>query len=118
MNRRKELQEFYKEIKTQAGLYQIKNAKNQKLFIESTPNLKSINGKKMALNMGNHMNKLLQSEWKEYGEAAFEVEVLEVLKEKKDVYFNVKEELKKMEQKWLDKLQPYGEHGYHQEKMQ
>jgi hypothetical protein len=38
--------------------------------------------------------------------------VLEILKEKEDGFFDKTEELKKLENKWLEKLQPYGEHGY------
>lgn len=113
MHRKKELLQQYKDIKTQAGVYQIRNTKNQKIFIESTPNLKSINGKMFMLKMGSHMNKRLQDEWNEYGENAFEVNVLEILKEKDNDYGNAKEELKKLEQQWLDTLQPFGECGYH-----
>jgi len=64
------------------------------------------------LNAGTNTNKTLQKEWNEYGEDAFVFEVLEILKEKKDGYFNAKDELKKLEEKWLDRLQPYGEKGY------
>ena len=31
-------------------------------------------------------------------------------------FFDKKDELKKLEKKWLEKLQPYGERGYHKEK--
>lgn len=64
------------------------------------------------MNAGTNTNKTLQKEWNEYGEDAFVFEVLEILKEKKDGYFNAKDELKKLEEKWLDRLQPYGEKGY------
>ncbi|MGC5325972.1 GIY-YIG nuclease family protein [Brevibacillus sp. SYSU BS000544] len=113
---REELKQVYKESKTHAGVYQIKNTQNQKVWISSTRNLKTINGKLFSLRMGSHINKQLQREWNEYGEEAFVSEVLEVLKKKEDGYFDERDALKKMEQKWLDKLQPYGECGYNQEK--
>ncbi|MGM0710898.1 GIY-YIG nuclease family protein [Brevibacillus parabrevis] len=116
MNRKDELKQTFKEAKTEAGVYQIKNTLNQKAWICSTRNLKTMNGKLFTLKLGSHMNKQLQSEWDEYGEEAFVAEVLEVLKKKEDGYFDEKDELEKLEQKWLDKLQPYGERGYHQEK--
>ncbi|MFD0870445.1 MULTISPECIES: GIY-YIG nuclease family protein [Paenibacillus] len=114
--RKKQLAEQYKEMKIEAGVYQIKNTKNGKLFISSTPNLKSLNGKRFALNNGTDVHKELQKEWTEYGEEAFEIEVLETLKPKENVYYDTKDELAKLEEKWIDKLQPFGERGYHTEK--
>ena len=82
MNRRKELQEQAKEIKTEAGIYQIRNERNGKVYLDSTLNLKTINGQKFMLQMGSHLNKQLQAEWNEYGDDAFTIEVLEVLKKR------------------------------------
>ncbi|SEM72034.1 GIY-YIG nuclease family protein [Lihuaxuella thermophila] len=112
MDRKKELKLQFKESKPHAGVYQIKNTQNQKIFVGSTMNLKTLNGKRFELNAGTSPNKSLQNEWKKYGEEAFVFEVLEVLKEKKDGPFNKKEALKSLEKKWLDRLQPYGDHGY------
>ncbi len=113
MDRKKELIQQYKEMKTEAGVYLIRNTKNQKILVEATPNLKTINGKRFQLTMGGgHHNKQLAEEWKQYGEDAFEFEVLEVLEEKTEGFFDRKGELKKLEAKWLEKLQPYGDRGY------
>jgi len=109
---RKELIRQYKEMKTEAGIYQIKNIKNHKILVVSTPNLKTMNGKPMMLNGGAHKNKKLQEEWNKFGEKTFVFEVLEVLKEKKEGYFDKAGELKDLEKKWLEKLQPFGERGY------
>ncbi|TNJ63444.1 GIY-YIG nuclease family protein [Paenibacillus hemerocallicola] len=114
MNRRKELVEQFKEIKTEAGVYKFENNVNKKVFVASTNNFKSLNGKKMTLDMGTHMNRELQEDWTKYGGGAFTVEILEVMDNKKDsVYFDMKKELKKLEDKWIDKLQPFGDRGYH-----
>jgi hypothetical protein len=112
INHRKELIRQYKEIKIEAGVYQIRNTKNYKVLVVSTPNLKTMNGKPMMLNGGVHKNKRLQEEWNKFGEEAFVFEVLEVLKEKEDGYFDKTGELKELEKKWLEKLQPYGKRGY------
>ena len=112
MDRKQELKQQYKETKIEAGVYQIRNTKNQKIFIESTPNLKTINGKRFTLEMGTFQNKLLQNEWKEFGDEAFVFEVLEILKAPKEGYFNAKDALKKLKEKWLEELQPYGDRGY------
>ncbi|MCR8630509.1 GIY-YIG nuclease family protein [Paenibacillus radicis (ex Xue et al. 2023)] len=111
MDRRKELVQQYKEIKTEAGIYQIKNNINQKILVASTNNLRSLNGKTLMLKLGSHRNQQLQKEWNEFGESAFGIEVLEVLV-KKEGYFDEKDELKKLEEKWLQELQPYGDRGY------
>ncbi|MGG1661922.1 DUF2087 domain-containing protein [Brevibacillus sp. NRS-1366] len=116
MNRKQELKQLYKEVKIEAGVYQIKNTKNGKIFIDSTPNLKTINGKKFSLQHGSHTNRSLQKEWNEFGAEAFEFEVLEVLQKKDEPYFDTADALEKLENKWLEELAPYGERGYNQEK--
>lgn len=113
MNRREELKRIAAEVKTEAGVYQIRNTVNGKRFIDSTRNLKTLNGQLMQLDMGSHRNKTLQSEWKEYGKDGFVVEVLEVLKKRDTPYFDEKDELKQLRDRWREQLQPYGEQGYH-----
>jgi hypothetical protein len=114
MDRKKELKQQFMEIKVQAGVYQIKNKINQKIFIGSTPNIKTLNGLKFGLTNGTVFNKTLQEEWNEFGEDAFVFEVLEILKVEEGA-FNKKKALEKLVEKWLEKLQPYGERGYNRE---
>lgn len=114
MDRKKELKRLYKEMKTEGGVYQIRNTKNNKVFVTATPNLKTMNGRKGMLSGGVHKNRQLQEEWSYFGEDAFVFEVLEVLEEKEEGFFDKADELKKLEQKWLDQLQPFGERGYNQ----
>ncbi|MFC9711257.1 DUF2087 domain-containing protein [Paenibacillus sp. NPDC056933] len=116
MNRRKELQEQAKEIKTEAGVYQIRNERNGKVFLDSTLNLKTINGQKFMLQMGSHLNRQLQAEWNEYGDDAFVIEVLEKLKKEDSPYFDTKDALAKLVDRWFDQLEPYGDKGYHGDK--
>lgn len=113
MNRRKELQEQAKEVKTEAGVYQIRNERNGKVYIDSTLNLKTVNGQRFMLQMGSHLNRRLQAEWNEYGESAFVIEVLEVLKKDDNPFADPKDALAKCLNGWLEKLEPYGERGYH-----
>ncbi|WP_240675946.1 GIY-YIG nuclease family protein [Ammoniphilus sp. CFH 90114] len=116
MDRKKELKQQYKEREQQAGVYQIKNTKNQKVLVDSAVNLKTMNGKLLQLRVGSHMNRALQEEWKQFGEDSFVFEVLEILKKKEEGYFDIKDELKKLEERWLDHLQPYGERGYNRQR--
>ncbi|WP_054956456.1 GIY-YIG nuclease family protein [Paenibacillus dakarensis] len=116
MNRREELKQMYKEIKIEAGVYQIKNTKNGKVLVVGTPNLKTINGKRFELQMGTSINKPLQQDWNEYGEDAFVFEILEVIEPEKDPFFNMKETVSKREEHWISKLQSFGEGGYNSAK--
>ncbi len=116
MERRKELLEQYKQMIKEAGVYQIRNTIDQRVFVTATPDLKNMNGRRFELNMGGFRNAELQKDWNRLGEAAFVFEVLEVLEEKEEGFFDKKEELKKLEKKWLDKLEPYGEKGYNTKK--
>jgi len=114
MDRKKELKQQYKEMKTQGGVFQIRNLKNQKVFVDSIPNLKMKTGKLMLLRSGGYKNRQLQEDWNQFGEDAFVFEVLEVLEEKADGFFDKADELKKLKTKWIEKLQPFGERGYNQ----
>jgi hypothetical protein len=117
MDRKREIKQQYKETPIEAGIYQVKNNQNGKMFIGSTKNLKTLNGVKFTLETGTHINKELQQEWSQFGCAAFSVDVLEVLKKKDDPYFTEKEALLELENKWLEQLQPYGERGYNKVKL-
>lgn len=115
MNRRKELQQQAKEIKTEAGIYQVRNTVNGKVYVDSTMNLRTINGQQFMLDMGSHRNRKLQAEWSAFGKEAFVIEVLEVMKIKEDAgaYYDPRDDLKKLLESWMNRLQPYGEQGYH-----
>jgi hypothetical protein len=112
-DRRETLKQAYKEMKTEAGVYQVKNTVNHKALVVATPNLKTMQGKPFQLQTGTHKNAQLQAEWKQFGKDAFVFEVLEVLEDKDEAAFARQDALRLLEQKWLDKLQPYGERGYH-----
>jgi len=117
MDRKRELKMEYKEVKTEGGVYQVRNTKNNKILVLATPNFKTINGKESGLIRGTFFpHKELEKEIAEYGPDAFVFEILETLEEKEDGIFDKKDELKKMEKKWLEKLQPYGDKGYNRVK--
>ncbi|RKP56838.1 GIY-YIG nuclease family protein [Cohnella endophytica] len=113
---RARLVEQFKEIPIEAAVYQIRNKINGKLLVDSTRNLKTINGRMISLNGGTETNKELQKEWNEYGPDAFAIEVLEKLKPNDNPFVKIKDELNKLEQQWIEKLQPFGEKGYHSSK--
>lgn len=118
MDRKKELKQMYKETPIEGGVFQIKNNISGKIFIGSTRNFKTINGLKFSLEAGSApLTALeLQKDWSHYGANAFSIDKLETLKKKDDPYFNEKEALQELEEKWRDQLQPYGEKGYNKRK--
>ncbi|HOT75678.1 MAG TPA: DUF2087 domain-containing protein [Candidatus Wallbacteria bacterium] len=106
---RKEMKRQYKEMKQEGGVYQIRNTVNKKILLLATPDLKTVNGKLMQLRTGSYLNEELQRDWNRYGEAAFVVEVLEAVNKDDE---NFRSKLEKIEKKWFEKLDPYGERGY------
>ena len=111
---RKELNREYKERVKPAGVYQVKNVANSKVFLGSSLNLEGpLNRHKFMLKIGSHPNKALQKDWDELGTEQFTFEILEEVPQRKDdPNFNLKDELTLLEMIWLEKLQPVGERGY------
>ena len=98
-------------MKTYMGVFQVKNNVNGKIFIDSCSNLKNRwFTLKMHLDTGRHPNSELQKDWNSFGPEAFTYEVLE--QKEADKVTDVRWELKKLKQKWLEKLEPYGDRGY------
>lgn len=124
MDRKKDCSEYWVKVDTDSsneasksgegvlsGIYQIRNTKNGKVFIASARNVSKLNGVKFELNMGGHRNKALQSEWKEYGEDAFQFEILDSFEENGKPA-EVNRVLRRLEKEWIEKLQPFGDKGY------
>ncbi|QHT61457.1 GIY-YIG nuclease family protein [Paenibacillus lycopersici] len=110
-NKRKELQEAYKQMKTYMGVIRITNRTNGKIYIDAYPNLKNKWLTIQAqLDTGRFANAELQRDWKTFGPGAFGYEVLEQ-KETDDIA-DIKWEMKRMEKRWMEELQPHGERGY------
>ncbi|MDD4363390.1 MAG: GIY-YIG nuclease family protein [Atribacterota bacterium] len=106
MDRKKELKQQYKQMKTKMGLYMIYSAANKKSFIETTKDLKGrINMTKFKLELGNHPVKSLQEDWKKFGKSNFTIEILEeVGYEEGKLENDYQDELSFMEMIWEEKL--------------
>jgi len=110
---RQDIKREYKERLKPAGIFQVKNTVNGKVLLGSSLNLEGpLNGHKFLLTIGQHRNEALQKEWNEHGPDKFVFEILETVKVKDDPNFNLADELKLLEQIWLEKLQPFGARGY------
>lgn len=112
MDRKKELKKQYMDMAIEGGVFQIRNVENGKIYVGTTKNFKTLNGQSFMLANGGHSNKSLQADWHAFGKDAFEIEILHTLKKKETGFFDEKRELKKLEEQWMNDLQPYGERGY------
>ena len=115
MTDRRTIKREYKEADRPMGVFRVLNRENGKALIGSSRNLRaSLNRHRAELQMGSHRNRLLQEEWQEFGSDAFEFETLEVLEPQDTPGYDPSSDLKVQEELWLEKLAPYGEHGFHQ----
>lgn len=114
MKTHKELKEEYKQMKSQIGVFQIRNTVSGKVFVGSSTNLKAIwHRTKLQLNFGNHPNQELQQDWKELGETAFVYEIVSEIQQSDDnMNKNYEEEARQLEGMFLEEIQPFGERGY------
>jgi hypothetical protein len=105
MDRKKELKEQYKQMKTEMGIFIVQNKVNNKYLLVTTQNLHGmINRVRFQLNSGGHPNRELQKEWKEFGEKNFDIRILEKLAYDKDESkTDYSEELKIMDIIWSEK---------------
>ena len=113
---RKEIKSEYREAGTPAGVFRIRNLVNGKMFIGKAQNIPAIlNSNNFQLRMGSHRNTNLQADWNEFGEAAFAFEPLDTLTAREEGRLTSEDELQQLLELWLEKLQPYGERGYHRQ---
>lgn len=114
MTDRKKLIKEYKETPTPMGILQIKNLANGKILLMKAKNLPGIiNSQKFTLKNGSHPISNPQKDFTSLGESNFSFEMLDRLEAKEGVSYDYTKDLKAMEEIWIEKLQPYGDRGYH-----
>lgn len=112
MNRR-ELIRQYKETPRPVGVYRVRNTRNDRAFVASSVDLPAaLNRERFQLRMRGHPNTALQRDWDEHGPEAFVFEVLDTLSRKDEADYDPGEDLRSLEELWLERLTPYGERGY------
>jgi group I intron endonuclease len=114
MKTKNELKNIYKEMKSQVGVFQIRNTVNRKIFIGSSTDLKAIwNRIRAELKFGTHANKILQQEWNELGEPNFVFEILsEIKQDDEGKRIDYRKEAKELENMFIKEIQPFGDKGY------
>ena len=108
-----EIKRNYKQTLTPMGVYQLKNLVNGKILIGSSKNLPGRKNRfNMELEYGNTTNKELLKDIEEFGKENFQFEVLDYLEPKEDPLYNYTEDLRTLEELWIEKLQPFDDKGY------
>jgi hypothetical protein len=116
-DRKKQLKQEYAQGNRAAGVFQIRNTVNEKVFVGSSPNLSGIfNRHEFQLKAGGHPNKMLQVDWNEFGAEKFAFEILEEVVPRENPGYDLRSDLNFFEDLWLEKLEPYGERGYNEKK--
>ena len=110
---RKALIREYKETRQPMGVYRVRNTLTGKSLIGTSTNLPGmLNRQRWQLTMGAHPNRELQKDWNEHGPDAFAFEVLDTLAAPDRPAYDPADDLRALEQLWLDKLAPYDDRGY------
>ena len=113
MINKRELKKIYKQTAQPMGIYIVKNLINNKILVGSSKNLPGrINRFKFGLKYGTESNRELLEDYKNYGEDNFFFGILDELNPKEDPAYDYSEDLKVLEEMWIEKLQPFGEKGY------
>jgi DNA-binding transcriptional regulator YhcF (GntR family) len=111
------IKRMYKQNRPDMGVYQIRNTVNNRIYVGSTTNLEGIrNSRLFQLRMGKVVfSRELQKDLDRFGAESFEFSVLEVL-ENAETGTKSDRSLAALYVRWLEKLQPFGEHGYNSAK--
>jgi hypothetical protein len=106
---RSEAKKDYKQAKRSMGVYRIRNMQNDRSYVGFSTDLQArMNRQKAELRFGSHKNTWLLSEWKSFGESAFEFEVLDELEHDENSKANPVEELRILSEMWIRKLEKAG----------
>ena len=106
---RSEAKKEYKQAKRPMGVYRIRNTQNSNSYVGCSIDLQArINRHKAELNFGSHRNSELLGEWKSFGEASFEFEVLDELELDENSKADPVEELRILSEMWVRKLEKAG----------
>lgn len=80
MKTKKELKAEYKLMKFRAGIYQIINKLENRIYLQTTLDLdRAFNSDIFQLKSGLHLNKTLQSDWNKLGKEGFEFSIFDEL---------------------------------------
>jgi hypothetical protein len=110
---RKALSREYKNTPRTAGIGLVRNAANGKVLLLAGRDIPALlNRHRAQLRLGAHRNLELQQDWKAVGEQRFAFEIVDTLTPKDTPGYDPGDDLRALEQLWLEKLTPFGAGGY------
>ena len=113
MTDRRTLIRQYKETPRPMGAYCVRNTVNGKALVGVARDVPGkLNSHRAQLRMHSHRNPALQQDWDAFGADAFAFETLDLLAPADAPGYDPTDDLRVLEDLWLDKLQPFGERGY------
>lgn len=111
---RKEIIRDYKETRRPMGVFCVRNTASGQVLLGSSVDLPGIlNRHRWQLEMGMHSNRQLQNDWNTLGAGAFQFETLDTLSVPEDEGYQPADDLQALLGRWMEKLMPYEERGYH-----
>lgn len=107
------LKQQYLETKIRAGVYAIRNLITGRVLVAGSMDVQgALNRHRFELRQGTHRNSRLSQEWSLHGESSFIFEVLDMIKPREDLAFDVTRELEDLVALWRQEIPCQGERGY------
>jgi hypothetical protein len=114
---RKALIREYKQTPRSMGVGAVRNTTSGKALVVAGRDLPALLNRQQAqLRLNAHANRALQADWNRLGTDAFEFVVLDTLSPKDVPDYDPTEDLRTLEELWLEKLNPIEPAGYHRRK--
>ncbi|MEZ5307526.1 MAG: GIY-YIG nuclease family protein [Pyrinomonadaceae bacterium] len=108
----------YLESPPNMGVFKIEHIESGKVFVASGRNLRGImNSHRFQLKSGTHKNYALQTDWNQFGEGAFEIEILEDFPPPDLDTAGLNSELLVFEDLWIEKLGATAPKGYNERRI-
>lgn len=110
---RKALSRRYKDSPRTMGIGLVRNTANGKVLLVASPDVTALlNRHRTELRFGSHRNVELQRDWQAAGEPAFAFEVVDTLSPRDTPGWDPTDDLRALEDLWLEKLRPFAPAGY------
>ena len=110
---RRELTRAYRETPRPMGIFRVRNTANERALVARSVNLPaSLNRERAQLKLGVHRNTALQRDWNAFGAGAFAFEVLDTLTPVDRPDWDPTDDLRALEELWLERLEPFDDRGY------
>lgn len=110
---RKALRREFKNTPRIMGVGVVRNAENGKVLLVAGRDIRALLNRHQAqLRLGVHRNRELQQDWSTHGEQQFRFEVVDTLPPRDNPADDPADDLRALEELWLQQLSPFAPLGY------